>query len=222
MSKSSIEKSPHYWWYQYLKRHDGYRRCCQRGGAGKYSGVYQKFGDIHQESFDEWWAERRDRFIFSFRYDIERVTPTSPRAEHIIRDYAAEDDSLVLIVNLHEPKRSLQKAFNKLLQEHHPNRRGRPLWDDSKSDMPLCGRPNIAVLKRTLHVYDTSLLRPDLPLWRIGEICRLNPSQFTNGRTGPQFRDQHRVMTAIVSRYLRQARALIENAGHGIFPKNHR
>ena len=34
----------YYFWWEFLKRHEGYRKCCERGGTGEYSEFYCRLG----------------------------------------------------------------------------------------------------------------------------------------------------------------------------------
>ena len=53
-----------YYWWEYLRRHEGYRKCCENGGKGTYSKLYRDFGDIHTVEFWTWWKER-GQYLFS-------------------------------------------------------------------------------------------------------------------------------------------------------------
>ena len=53
--------SVYYYWWEFLKRHEGYKDCCARNGAGRYKKLYADFGDIHAfetKDFWAWWSEK--------------------------------------------------------------------------------------------------------------------------------------------------------------------
>ncbi len=61
-----------YFWWEFLKRHEGYKDCCDRGGAGRYKKLYADWGNIHAyENFWTWWSEKinedetRGEFLFA-------------------------------------------------------------------------------------------------------------------------------------------------------------
>ena len=66
--------SIYYFWWEFLRRHEGYRDCCERGGAGKYKNLYSDFGDVHAydtKDFWKWWSEKieanltRGQYLFA-------------------------------------------------------------------------------------------------------------------------------------------------------------
>ena len=214
------EDSPYYWWYEYLKRHKGYGNCCKRKGHGALSSLYEKFGNVHRLPFDKWWEGHWGLFHALEPFVIYRHT----RPDFL--NWEALGNSLLLEINLIYSKREIRREFNKLLREQHPGMRGRPKWDKATvkhpfhapADYPLHSRPNIRGLERMLKVYDLRE-NTDLTLWEIGEKLKLNPSEMSTGKDGRLDEHRRRVMTALVSRYLRQAKAIISNTGKGIFPK---
>src|ERR1700676_4105430 len=48
-------KSVYYLWWEFLRRHEGYRKTCEQGGNGQYARLYADFGDIHASDFKGWW-----------------------------------------------------------------------------------------------------------------------------------------------------------------------
>ena len=60
--------SVYYWWYEYLRRSDVYRKCCERGGKGKLAWLYEDFGNVfaeantEKEAFRVWWREHAHLF----------------------------------------------------------------------------------------------------------------------------------------------------------------
>ena len=51
------EDSVYYLWWEFLRRHDGYKETCEKGGKGKYAKLYDDFGNVHECSFREWWTK---------------------------------------------------------------------------------------------------------------------------------------------------------------------
>src|SRR5579862_8349459 len=55
-SQENGDNSLYYYWFQFLRRHEGYRKTCEAGGVGEFSGLYEDFGDVHAVTFQKWWS----------------------------------------------------------------------------------------------------------------------------------------------------------------------
>ena len=44
-----------YYWWEYLRRHTGYRVTCEAGGIGEFAKLYADFGDVRSDDFWSWW-----------------------------------------------------------------------------------------------------------------------------------------------------------------------
>ena len=89
----------YYFWWEFLKRHEGYRKCCERGGTGEYSALYTDWGNIHAytaETFWDWWNEKLDNGESRGEYLF--AEPPLPR-RITIADKVAKDTQ-TLTVNL--------------------------------------------------------------------------------------------------------------------------
>jgi len=219
MKMAKLDKAPYYWWYEYLKRHDEYRLCCKQKGRGQFNKLYKDFGNVHNQSFDEWWERHQGLFEKPEPFVIHHL---ESKAEYEWCDF---DTTMFMGVNLLVPKRTLLLEFNRLLNKHHPGGRGRPDWDDSMATYSLEARPDVRVLKKTLEVYDFRKANEQLTLWEIGDQLKINPSHSTTGKVAAgrtPFVVQRKNVGSAVSRYLRHADALISNTGNGIFPLDRR
>lgn len=57
--------SVYYYWWEYLRRHEGYRQCCAKGGKGEYAKLYADFGDVHaHDDFWLWWSKEGHSELF--------------------------------------------------------------------------------------------------------------------------------------------------------------
>jgi hypothetical protein len=54
--------SVYYFWWEYLRRHTGYRTTCENGGNGNFANLYKDFGDIHSSDFPTWWWQHLGLF----------------------------------------------------------------------------------------------------------------------------------------------------------------
>jgi hypothetical protein len=79
--------SVYYFWWEYLRRHAGYRATCAKGGRGEFANLYRDFGDIHSTDFPTWWWQHLG--LFTVVGDV-RIAPdpmSAPkelRAGHLI------------------------------------------------------------------------------------------------------------------------------------------
>jgi hypothetical protein len=54
--------SVYYFWWEYLRRHEGYRATCAKGGTGEFADLFKDFGDIHSTDFPTWWWQHLHLF----------------------------------------------------------------------------------------------------------------------------------------------------------------
>ena len=209
----------YYLWWEYLRRHDGYRQCCERGGAGPYSKLYSDFGDVHAGEFKMWWRERCVRLF---------AEPPSPVGVWALSDEEAlelielgrADNVLLVAIPLDYQRRTITLGINKILKESETRKRGEKRIKTSKARYPIAKAFDVMALKATLRCYDLKQANPKMPLWHIaqevGVSARLTADEIReNGATA---KDKKLSMTSGVSRKLRQAEAIIENVAKGRFP----
>ena len=215
------ENSPYYLWWEYLRRHEGYKRACRNKSKGQFSKLFNDFGDIHSIDFKTWWTtEKRGALLFSEPPSPTRVVAlTDDQALELIA--AGRDDRTLLVaIPLDYRRRTITQSLAKIMSEHHSRRRGEKRIKSSRARYPLHHAPDIAALKSTLACYDLKQQNPDMPLWQIaqkvGVSSRLTQSELDG--TGGHVADKKASMTAGVSRKLKHAAILIEGVGKGIFP----
>ena len=204
-------RTVYYWWWEYLRRHDGYKKCCLRGGTGPFSRLYQYFGDVHTGDFKSWWSEG-DRCVRLFA-EPKSAQHFSVVSESISADDLANPNVLYLQVPLNFPKRRLKQWFHAALEKHHDGRQGKQYARQSHATYRVIGQPNIHALRVTLELYDLRMAEPETPFWQLLSRLRL----FHSEQTVPSL-DERNLAAAMGSRYMRKAKAMIENVGKGFFP----
>jgi hypothetical protein len=224
------ERSPYYWWWQYLRRNPDYLACCDAGGTGPLAALYADFGDVRSDDFREWWggSRRRGPDLFAERGLGElKVAPVSTD-----EDWAGYRDAgnvLVVAVNLELGRRFLQKHFALLLAQRHRGKQGRPALGKvtSTARYPLYRNFNQHNLREMLRTYDAWAENQRLvksqqkTLWQIGESINLVPTAMTRATdTKSEHTAKRNVMTVAVSRYVRAARNIIANTARGQFPNS--
>jgi hypothetical protein len=215
----SWKKTVYYWWWSYLKRNQEYLKCCESGGRGKLSKLYQDFGDVRSDDFQRWWSEAdRGAKLFS-----------DPLVDSTVRvlnegDIVYGDDVLTIAFPLSLPKRHLKKRLNDLLIKHHKGQRGVQQAKSSKAKYRFNGQPNLMGLDRALKVFDhlEELKSQGLkkPQWKVAMDLNIVEEEFRVHRTDTPktAEDKRRVLTAIVGRLKKKATDSVRNTGNGVFP----
>lgn len=199
-----------------MKRNNGYKQTCKKDGKGKYSNLYQDFGDIHSTDFKSWW-KTHGVALFS--------EPQRDKLFHVVKSQIDEMDLanpslLYLQIPLNLPIRIIKQKFDQTMKQFHHGKKGIRHARDSHARYPVIGQPNINALKLTLMVYDYRIEHPELKLWEVALVLdQFKTAQFDkNSSLKLNGYDQKNLMTATVSRYLRKADVMIENVGLGRFP----
>ena len=222
---SQYERSPYYWWFEYLRRNADYIKCCEANGKTKLSKLYEDFGDVRDIEFRVWWTkEQRGTKLFGekkFDIKFEELIDKSKWNE----EWQAED-VLIVSVPLEHSKRTLQKWFATLLKRRHSAKRGRTAmkWSKSTAKYPINRNYTIASLRTALEVYDEyveNLSRGEgkLKIWEMGVKLKLVQSAMPKSTDTKEDRLVKRnVMAATVVRYYKQAQKIIESTSKGVFP----
>jgi len=217
--------SVYYFWWEFLRRHDGYKRTCENGGKGEYEKLYADFGNVHEGTFREWWA-KYDR---GARLFAEPPMPSSVRAltPKEIKELPEGWDSgslLVVAIPLRLSKKFIDQKLRKLVARYNKRKRGQQTYKESRSLYPIAARFNIHSLKRMLELYDLRQANPKMPFWEIGQRFRLGKAltkeelSGERGRDNPVAVEKKNVSAVAVSKKLTLARNIIEGVGHGVFP----
>lgn len=217
--------SVYYLWWEFLRRHDGYKRTCENGGKEEYEKLYADFGNVHEGNFREWWT-KDDR---GARLFAEPPMPSSVRAltPKEIKELPEGWDSgalLIVAIPLSLRKRFIQQKLSKLLARHHKRKRGQRTYKESRALYPIAAQFNIHSLKRMLELYDLHQAQPKVSQWKIGQRFRLGNALTDNELKGGRGRDnpvavaKKNVLSVAVFKKLKEANSIIEGVGLGIFP----
>jgi len=115
------EYSVYYWWWEFMRRHKGYRECCERGGKGKYAKLYADWGDIHASEYWNWWNQKVVDDANDTWTRGEYLFAEPLRSIQIIRNNTIPrntQSSLNISVPLEVGKTDLMRMFRGLLTEH--------------------------------------------------------------------------------------------------------
>jgi hypothetical protein len=214
-SERAWKSSVYYWWWEYLKRNESYRRTCENEGKGKCAKLYEDFGNIYTKSFKEWWSVN-GRAVHLF---AEPATPSIQLLD-VGTVVQAMNGKLVMEVPLNLPIAHLTKSFKTILAKHHKGKRGIRANQNSQARYTVSGKVDLSFLEAALRVWDYRNAHPELPLWRIAQDTRVVPAKHWVKLTDTQAEsaDKRNLLTATASRYFKKASMMIANVGCGRFP----
>jgi hypothetical protein len=207
--------SVYYLWWEFLRRSERYRQCCESGGCGKLAGLYADFGDVFEVSFREWWrAGGRGEYLFAEELPpqfgvIDEMPPESLR-----------DEVLVVQLPLGLPKRALNSAFQRLLKEVHQGKRGYRHNANSTARYPVTGHVDIVALQKTLRVHDVKREYPDMYLWQVAQVGKaVLASRYVNdGDLPSDVLLKKNGLANTAKRLLNRAELIIAGVERGRFP----
>lgn len=218
-------ESHYYYWWEFLRRNDDYIACCTAGGTGALVGLYEKFGDVLNDTFKDWWREHGYRLFAEERKSVQLKELNDPSEWE---SSWAKDHMMVVVIPLDIPKRYVQGFFARLLKERHTGKRGRKALSDkdaSTARFPLHRNVSVGTLAKQLAVYDAVVAKKQgndkRTLAKIGADLKLVEDAMPNSKDDlNSAMDKRNVMSATVSRYYRQAQRIVANTALGQFPNS--
>lgn len=208
-----FERSVYFYWWSFLRENAAYIACCEAGGEGPMSKLYADFGDVRGESFMDWWTGGA-RLLFCEPPEAEIISYTS-----LPREPVGEDRVLLSIPvtgdidrTMAELRKMLQEAFAYARRQRE--RRNTATESFSLAAYPVFTKPVLTALHERLVALRARNANPDASLYDIGIATGM--ADRTSGI--PDDADHRNRVTASVSRYIREAKALVFNVGEGRFP----
>ena len=163
-SKSGIwwDNSVYYLWWEFLRRHEGYKKICENGGNGKYAELYADFGNVHEGTFKEWWTKdgRGARLFAEPPLPISVVALTSKEIDALPEDWDS-GSLLIVAIPLNLPKRFIQQRLSNLLVRHHKRKRGQRTLKESRALYRIAEHFKVPSLKKMLELYDLGKSQPN-------------------------------------------------------------
>jgi len=220
--------SVYYYWWEYLRRHEGYRQCCAKGGKGEYAKLYADFGDVHaHDDFWRWWSKEQHSELF--------CEPTARKITVLDQNSRFEptlsDDTLIVELPLEVRTAYLIARIRTVLKQHAA--RAKAAKRVSRARYPVATKPVLTSLHQHLTVYDARCANPKLKLYElydlIHEAAGLYVSERVDGETVAELRklDMYyddvlrtvrRRKANLVRRHIRIAEQYIAAVGLGQFP----
>lgn len=219
-------KSLAYWWYRCLALHEGYVRCCETEGQGeaddllpnRYAGLYADMGDVRLH-FHSWWL-RHGRYAFAEQKQLKDVLKLESRRQ--ADDQLVRDDVLILSIPLTMRKTTAMRKISKMLASAHANRPPIDVWAASTAKrMIVKNKVRKTTIEQLVKLWELRQRFPDDTLNELGIRAGIEldlMAKTTEDTVVPSESEERRRLTIAVSRLLKQARHLIDNAGLGVFP----
>jgi hypothetical protein len=208
--------SVYYYWWEYLRRHDGYRATCERGGKGRYAKLYADFGDVHSTDFWSWWVKHEHLFCEPPPRLVQVVCPADK----------APAETVLLAVPVENKATLSLKQIKALLAGRVGAAKRKP---ESRALYPVCTKPVLSTLHQHLLVWDARRDNPHLSDADIADLIALPINHKVDGETLATLRARDlptRQLEAVlrrrkqlaVRRHLRIVQQYINNVAKGKFP----
>ena len=206
-----------YWWYQCLALNEGYVACCENEGVGNFAELYADMGDV-RKPFPFWWL-KHGRHAFAEQKPFNKVIKLESTS--VARTHLEREDVLVLSIPLTLRKTTAKRLIGKLLNEAYAQRPTVDIWKASTAKrMIIKNKMRLSTIKNLVGLWRLRQQHPDDSLYELGRKADIELDLLARNTDGEILTDEmeRRRMTIAVSRQLKQARNLIENAGLGVFP----
>lgn len=214
-----------YWWYRCLALHSGYVTCCEARERGEgddlfpntFASLYEDMGDVRL-AFPQWWI-RHGRKAFREQKPLKDVL--------LIENFKQADDQidqadrLVLSIPLTMRKTTAVRKVSKLLAQVHAQRDPVNIWAASSAKrMIIKNKLRQKSIEQLVQLLELRNRYPDDTLFELGNRAGIELDLMARSTDGEALTEEmeRRRMTIAVSRLLKHARYLIDNAALGKFP----
>lgn len=154
------QNSVYYYWWEYLRRHPGYKETCAKAGKGRYAKLYADFGDVHaNDNFWQWWTAHQHLFC----------EPQGRTIQECLLNTHFADDQLVIAVPLEVRTVHLVRMFRKLLQANAD--RVQKARAKSRALYPVFAKPILSALHTSLVVWDLRQQNPKAKLHELFDLA---------------------------------------------------
>jgi len=218
--QEELDKARHsygYWWFRCLQASDDYLACCRSDGEGTLAEIYADFGNVEM-NFGSWWL-RRGRKLFAEEVPLRDVHQIAD--EDALDQLRIREDRLIVEIPLQMRKITVIRKINKLLKQAHGTKPV-DIWAESSARRQrIKSKVRMTTVELLLKLHSLRQRYTDMTLHELGKRAGVEldlMARTTEGETITEAMEKRR-MTIAVSRYLKQAQHLIDNAALGIFPK---
>jgi hypothetical protein len=203
-----------YYWWEYLRRHEGYRQTCEAKGVGQFADLYADFGDIHSSDFWSWWVTHDHLFAEPRARQAELI-------DHADLGQQTNDDVLFIRIPRENGMKLTLKQISKMVKPKLVQRNRKKLA--TQALYKVATKPHLASLDMHLRVWDAWRENSDATLEDVADIAKVSINHNVKGDTiatleALNLSDAHvrkvlkRRKELVVQRHLRIADQYISNA----------
>lgn len=209
--------SVYYFWWEYLRRHEGYRETCQQGGEGEHAELYKWFGNVHDGDFHDWWWSHFH--LFTFVSEAQNIA--------LSKKFYLECDGVFLHVGYARSKSEMISSAREQIMKIPP----KEINDELKKNIRFkpAARPVLKSLHQHLLAWDAKQQHPEMDDVELCDVAELeislpyDPNEIAALKAvGSAWQDMdranRRAKSLAVQRHLRIARQYIDNVATGRFP----
>ena len=236
--------SVYYYWYEYLRRHDGYEETCHKNGFGPCAEEFVTFGNVHDLNFAEWWGQHF--WLFEEKRPVRRMKQVPALNSG---GFPLDRNTLYLEIDLTAPPSQLFQElraeiwFQRLAAQDRAQRAAeiRAIKHKkatpeitievrkSTAHFPVETKPVLSTLHQHLLVWDAKKANANANDAEIADLAGIRINQIVDGETLAMRkmmklstlnieRVLHRRKQLAVQRHLRIAQQYIDNVVLGHFP----
>jgi hypothetical protein len=213
--------SVYYYWWEYLRRHEGYRATCVAGGQGEHAELYRRFGNVHEGDFHDWWWSHYQ--LFTFMSEAQNIV--------LSKKFYLESEGVFLHVGYARSKSEMIASAREQIMRIPQ----REINDELRKSIRFkpAVRPVLKSLHQHLLAWDARLEHPNAKDADICDLAGLDVSlpyivdeiaslQADGLKVADLEKTNRRAKQIAVQRHLRIAKQYIDNVVQGEFPKRDR
>ena len=198
----NYKRNVYYFWWEFLRLNEDYKKCCLGNVDASRATLFSHFGDVHDtDDFWDWWKRHIDLFC-------ETASGAVKEIKQVLEN---EDDNAVYIrIPLHLNSAYIEKRIKEIVTKRKTS--GLSDGSISTAKYPVSTSPSLKTLYYCLRCYQLRMEHPEFSNNQIADELGIVTNSTRDAiDTDKQLRD-------MVTRYLRQAKQLVENTGKGEFP----
>lgn len=163
-----------YYWWEYLRRHEGYRQTCEAGGIGQFAKLYADFGDVHSGDFWSWWKSHSHLFA---EPEAREAKPFEPSE---IQDQNQNEFIYIRIPRENSLKLTLRQVTRIVKPKLVKRERNKII---TQARYQVATKPLLPSLDTHLRVWDARRDNPDATLEQLADIANMDIDHHVKGET---------------------------------------